>query len=358
MKLFVKVFLLFTLLIWLVPVSASALPYIPGCPLHESCVRAFKQEQRQRQREQRQRESPDAAWEDDETEEGEDGEKVPVKKPLGIIVGFQMDLGDWNDKRNDYINLRPSIAYMNGFGNLDIFASAFYTLSLDDPGLSPVKKNEKLRTMSRGGIQQNIAYTFDLSERFTLAPGLDNQNQFDFTPDVDSLYSNGRVLAYSVLEPSLRIGCDIEIGDLNLTNSLPFSYTDDLALDYTISLSLNLLLGFGITLTGQFWDLWVDPDSEYGQIDPEFKYGETELVLTYWRGPFFASLAMTADSDFKQFSIEPYVSYRIKKLSFFVSVLFCNLGDAGTEDEIRLNAIQGKRDVSGVIPSIGVKYRF
>ena len=340
------------------PVSAWALPYIPGCPLHDSCVRAFKQEQRHRQREQRQRESPDAAREEDETEEGEDGEMVPVKRPLGIIVGFQMDLGDWNDRKNDYINLRPSIAYMNGFGNLDIFASAFFTLSLDDPGLAPVTKDEKLRTMSRGGIQANLAYTFDLSERFTLTPAIDNQNQFDFTPDVNSLYSNGKVLSYSVLEPSLRLGYDIEIGDLSLTNSFPFSYTGDLALDYTISLSLNFLFGFGITLTSQFWDLWVDPDSEYGQTEPEFKYGETELVLSYWRGPFFASLALSADSDFKQFSIEPYVSYRIKKVSLFLSVLFTNLGASGTDEEIRLNAIQGKRDVSGVIPSIGMKYRF
>jgi hypothetical protein len=362
MKLFVKIILLFILLIWIVPAPAQALPYIPGCPLHESCVRAYKQEQRQRQRDQRQRESPDTAWEEDEEGEGEEddegGEKKAVKKPLGFILGFQMDLGDWNNKRNDYINLRPSIAYLNGFGNFDIFVSAFYTLSLDDPGLSPVKKNEKLRTMSRGGIQANVGYTFDLSERFTLTPELDNQLQFDFTPDVNSFYSNGKTLSYAVMEPAIRVGCDVEIGDLTLTNSLPFAYTDDRALDYTISATFNALLGFGVTLSCQFWNLWVDPDSEYGQTNPAFQYGETELTLNYWRGAFFVSVTLTADGDFKKFSVEPYISYRIKKLSLYAGIIFNNLGDAGTYDEIRLNAIEGKRDVSGVIPFIGIKYRF
>jgi len=353
MKLFLFIVLFFTVLM-----GAAALPYIPGCPLHDSCVRAFKQEQRQRQREQRQRESPDAPQDEDESEAAEDGETTPVKKSLGIILGFQIDLGDWNDKRNDYINLRPSVAYLNGFGNFDFFASVFYTLSLDDPGLSPVGKDEKLKTMSRGGIEANVAYTFDLSERFTLTPELDNQLQFDFTPDVNSLYSNGKVLSYTVLEPALRIGCDLEIGDLSLSNSFPFAYAGDMALDYTVSASFNSLLGFGLTLSCQFWDLWVDHDSEYGQTNPGFQYGETELIVNFWRGPFFVSLSLTADSAFRQFSVEPYVSYRIKKISLFAGVLFANLGDAGTDEEIRLNAIQGKRDVSGVIPSIGVKFRF
>jgi hypothetical protein len=353
MKIFFSLFLFFTALM-----GTAALPYVPGCPLHDSCVRAFKQEQRQRQREQRQRESPDAPQDEDEAEIDEDGETVAVKKPLGIILGFQIDLGDWNNKRNDYINLRPSAAYLNGFGNLDIFASVFYTLSLDDPGLSPVGRDEKLRTMSRGGIEMNAAYTFDLSERFTLAPELDNLLQFDFTPDVNSLYSNGKVLSYAALEPALRVGCDLEVGDLSVTNSLPFAYAGDMALDYTVSASFNALLGFGITLSCRLWNLWVDPDSEYGQTNPGFQYGETELILNFWRGPFFAALTLTADGGFRRFSVEPYLSYRIKKFSLFAGVLFANLGNAGTDEEIRLNAIQGKRDVSGVIPSTGVKFRF
>ena len=359
-----KKYLLILLLFFTVLAGAAALPYIPGCPLHESCVRAFKQEQRQRQRDQRQRESPDvpqdeyAAAEDGEDGETEGEEKKPIKKPLGLILGYQMDMGDFNNKRNDYFNFRPSIAYMNGFGNFDVFASVFYTLSLDDPGLSPAGRDEELRTMSRSGIQANAGYTFDLSERFTLTPELNNQLQFDFTPDVNSLYSNGKVFSYAVLEPALRVGYDLELGDISLTNSFPFAYGGDNALDYTVSASFNALFGFGVTLSCQFWNLWVDPDSEYGQTNPPFQYGETELTMNYWRGPFFASLALTADSDFKKFSVEPYVSYRIKKISLFASILFANLGSAGTDDEIRLNAIQGKRDVSGMIPSIGIKYRF
>jgi hypothetical protein len=333
-------------------VSAFTLPYIPGCPLHDSCVRAFKQEQRERQREQRRRESPDALNDED------DGETGTASKLLGIILGFQLDLGDFNDKKNDYINLRPSLAYLNGFGSLDIFASVFYTLSLDDPGLSPAGRDEKLPIRNRGGIETNIGYTFDLSERFTLTPELDNQLNFDFNPDADSLYSNGKILSYVALEPLLKIGCDLEFGDISISNSFPFAYADDMALDYTVSLSFNALIGFGLTLSSQFWNLWVDKDSEYGQTNPDFQYGETELILNFWRGSFFASLTLTADSAFQKFSVEPYLSYRIKTVSLFAAVLFTNLGAAGTYDEIRLNKIQGKRDVTSVIPSLGVKFRF
>jgi hypothetical protein len=215
-----------------------------------------------------------------------------------------------------------------------------------------------METLSRCGFEVNAAYTFDLSERFTLAPGLDNQNQFDFTPDVNSLNSNGNILSYSVLEPSLRIGCDFDFGDLGITNSFPFAYTGDMALDYTVSVSFNTLIGFDFTLSSRFWNLWVDQDSEYGQTNPGFQYGETEVTVNFWRGPFFASLTLTADSAFRRFSVEPYLSFRIKKITLFTGIFFTNLGAAGTYDEIRLNQIQGKRDVSGVIPSIGVKFRF
>jgi len=352
MKLFYS-FLFFIVLMGIGSASAFALPYIPGCPLHESCVRAFKQEQRERQREQRQRESPDAQRE--EYDDDEDGE---VKKPLGIILGFQIGLGDFNDKKNDYINLRSSLAYLNSFGNMDFFASVFYSLSLDDPGLSPVANKEKLPTRNRGGMDVNFGYNFDLSERFILSTELDNQFQFDFNPDANSLYSNGKVLSYAALEPLLKVGCDLDFGDISLSNSFPFSYADDMALDYTVSLSFNANIGLGVTVSSQFWNLWADKNSDYGQTNPGFQYGETELILNFWRGAFFASVSLTADSVFKQFSVEPYLSYRIKKFTIFAGVLFSNLGDTGTYDEIRLNKIQGKRDVSSVIPSIGVKFRF
>jgi hypothetical protein len=352
MKLFLSI-ILFILIISLGAVSAFALPYIPGCPLHESCVRALKKEQRDRQREQRQRESPDAQRDDDDDDE--DGE---VKRPIGLILGFQVGLGDFNDKANDYINLRTSLAYLNSFGNLDLFASVFYSLALDDPGLSPVNKTEKLPARNRGGFDVNLGYTFDLSERFTLTTEIDNQIQFDFNPDANSLYSNGKFLSYAELEPLLKIGYDLGFGDISLSNSFPFAYVDDKAVDYTISLAFNADFGLGVTVSGQFWNLWVDKNSEYGQTNPSFEYGETELILNFWRGAFFASVTLTADSAFEKFGVEPFLSYRIKKATIFASVLFSNLGDAGTDDDIRLNKIQGKRDVTSVIPSIGVKFRF
>jgi hypothetical protein len=351
----IKIFfssLFFIIFMWISSISLFALPYIPDCPLHDSCVRAFKQEQRERQREQRQRESPDAQKDE------RDGETRTAEKPLGLILGFQIDIGDFNDKKNDYINLRPSLAYLSSFGNLDVFASIFYTLSLNDPGLSPAGKGEKLPTRNRGGIEMNFGYIFDVNERFTFTPELDNQIQFDFNPDANSLYSNGKILSYAVLEPLLRVGCDLGFGDISLANSFPFSYVSDMVLDYTLSVSFNTLIGFGLTMSSRFWNLWVGKDSEYGQSNPGFQYGETELILNFWRGSFFASLTMTADRAFRYFNVEPYLSYRIKRISLFAGVLFTNLGAAGTNDEIRLNHIQGKRDITSVIPSIGAKIKF
>jgi len=339
MKLLLALLLFFTVL-----AGSAALPYIPGCPLHESCVRAFKQEQRRRQREQRRRESPDAPQEEAEAE-------------TGIILGFQIDLGDFSSRNNDYINLRPSLAYLNCFGNLDIFLSVFYNLSLDDPGLSPVGRDEKLETLNRGGITANVGYTFDLNESFTLAAGLDNQLYFDFNPDANPLNSSGKILSYAVLEPALRIGYDTALGDISVSGGFPFSYVNDMALDYTVSVSFYTFIGLGVTLSSRFWNLWVDPDSEYGQTNPDFQYGETELTVSYWQGALYASLSLTADGGFRQFSVEPYLSYRIKQITLFASVLFANLGEPLTYDEMRLNKIQGKRDVSGVIPAIGARFR-
>jgi len=358
-------YLLLVLLYCIVLMGGYALPYIPGCPLHESCVRAFKQEQRQRQRERRQRESPDAPQEkfdeeDDDAIEGEGGEAFvpkPIKKSLGLILGLQIDLGDFSNRRNDYINFRPSVAYLNGFGDLDIFASMFYTLSLDDPGLSPVGRDDKLTTFNRGGIMANVCYTFDISESFTLAAEIDNQIFIDFNPDANPLNRNGKVLSYAVLEPALRLGYDLEIGDIGLSNSFPISYVDDKALDYTVTASFNTLIGLGFTVSCQLWNLWVDPDSEYGQTDPGLQYGETELTINYFYSVFFASLSLTADGEFRQFGVEPYVSYRIKNITIFTSLLFSNLGEPLSYNEMRLNKIQGKWDVSGVIPTIGAKLR-
>jgi hypothetical protein len=101
----------------------------PRLSLHESCVRALQREQRQRQREQRQRQREQRQREvpKHEGEAGGDDETAAARKPWGIIMGFQIDAGDFNDRKNDYINLRPSLAYLNSFGNSDIFLSAFYT---------------------------------------------------------------------------------------------------------------------------------------------------------------------------------------------------------------------------------------
>jgi len=335
------------LLFFIVIAVVDALPYIPGCPLHESCVRIYKQEQRQRQRERRQRESPDIPQEETDDEDG--AENKPVKKPLGLIMGLQIDLGNFNNSKNDYINLRPSVAYLNDFSNFDIFAHIFYTLSLDDPGLSPVAKNEKLETLIRAGIMANIGYSFDISESLILGAEIDNQLYFDFTSDANPYVSNGNTFSYAVLEPLFRIGYDMEIGDISLSNSFPFSYVGGMALDYTVAASFNTLFGLGFTVSCQLWNLWADM---------VFQYGETELTVSYWHGPFFASLSVTADGSFRQFGVEPYLAYRIKQCTIFASLVLTNLGKPLTNDEMRLNKIQGRQDVTGIVPTIGAKFRF
>jgi hypothetical protein len=320
------------------------LPDIPGCPLHESCVQALKREQRRSQRELRRRENPEAPMNQGELVGTSEG--GAVKKTLGIILGFQLDAGDFNDKKNDYINLRPSLSYLKVFGGLDIFLSAFYSLSLDDPGLSPAGKDEKLETLNRCGFEAGAAYVFDFGDSFILDLELSNRNLFDMSSGDSS---------YAVLEPSFRIAYVFVFGELNAGCGFPFAYAGDMALDYTVSVGFSAAPGFGLDLSSRFWNVWVERDSEYGRTNPGFQYGETELLLNYWRGPFFASLILTADGPFRQFSVEPYLSYRFKTITFFTGLLFNNLGAEGDMDKIRLNQIQGKRDISGVIPSIGIK---
>jgi hypothetical protein len=305
----------------------------------------LKQEQRARQRALRQRDNPNQ-----ETDE--------AVRPLGLYLSFQTDLGDFNDSQNDYINLRPSIGYMNSFGNFDIFCNAFYTFSFDDPGLSPVVKEDPLRSLHRGGIEANAAYTFDITERVTLGLSLDNQDQFLFNPDGASLTGNDTYFPYAALEPLVNAGYELPFGDISLAASFPFSYAADKALDYTLAVTLNTERGFGVTASFEWWNLWVDGNSDYGKTKPAFEYGQTELVLNYWRGPFFVSLATAADRNFKQFDIEPYAAYTIKNITLFANVAFSNIGAQGSDEEIRLNKIQGKRDVTSVIPSLGVKVRF
>ncbi|MDR1362903.1 MAG: hypothetical protein LBJ35_02475 [Spirochaetaceae bacterium] len=319
--------------------SLDALPYIPGCPLHESCVRALRQETQARRRALERRETPDV--------EG---------RTSGVYTGFQMDLGDFNDSANDYINLRPSLAYLNSLNSIDLFFCAFYTFSTADPGISPVTDSQSLPPVHRGGLEANVAYSFDIAEAFALTFALDNQNMFVFNPDESSLNGNDKALAYAALEPSLRLAYTLDFGEASILNSLPFHYTDDSSLDYALSLMLNTDGGLGFTLNLEWWNLWAAEKTETGEAASPFEYGQTEVVVHFWRGKFFASLAATADSSFTRFGIEPYAAYTLGRFTLFASVLVNNMGAQPDDTTMRVNLIQGKRDVTSVIPSIGVKY--
>lgn len=319
-----------------------ALPYIPGCPLHESCVRALKQEQRARQRQLRQKESPEMSGDED--------------APLGLVFGFQFDGGDFGDKTGDYLSLRPSLGYITSIAGFDLFAFGFYTLSLDDPGLSPVHKTEALSTMHRGGVELSLGYTFDLNDILSLGLSLDSQNQFNFTPDTSlegQLAGRDSFLSFSLLEPALDAALSLDSGSLRLTNSFPFGYADSKSLDYKLTLSFDWAAGFGAAASAEWWNLW----EEETEALQGFEFGGVELTLSYWRGAFFASLTAGADGAFTSFDIEPYCAYSFGKLTLFASVVMNNLGEGKSAEETRLDAIQGKRDVTSVIPSIGVKIR-
>jgi hypothetical protein len=330
----------FFLALVLAPASALySLPYIPGCPLHDSCVRALKQEQRNRKRAVERRETPDG--------------KASGAKLLGFYLGFQAGLDDLNDKTQDYINLRPSLGYMNSFGGWDLFFCAFYTASLDNPA-----GGSALPPLHRGGLEANVAYNVDLPADFTLTLSLDNQDQFNFTPDEGALAENTAFLAYAALEPALRLTYALPFGDLSAANSFPFSYGDDKALDYRLSAGLNTDFGLALSATFEWWNLWVDAASDYGKANPPVQYGQTELIVNFWRGAFFASLAFTADEAFERFGLEPYAAFTIGRLTLCARSLFDNLGPSPDDAEWRLLLIQGRREVSSIIPSVGVKLRF
>jgi hypothetical protein len=338
MKTLNRIFICFALV--LAPAAALyPLPYIPGCPLHDSCVRALKQEQRNRQRAIEQRETPD----------GEDS----GAEFLGFYFGFQAGLGDLNDKTQDYINLRPSLGYMNSFGGWDVFFCAFYTAGLDNPA-----GGAALPPLHRGGIEASAAYNIGLPADLTLTLALDNQNQFNFTPDDGPLGVNTAFLAFAALEPAARLTYALPFGDLSAANSFPFSYADDKALDYSLSFGLNTDFGLALSASFEWWNLWVDAGSDYGKTNPPAQYGQTGLIASFWRGAFFASLALTADATFTSFSLEPYAAFTIGRTTLFASVLFDNLGPPLDGAEQRLLLIQGKRNVTGIIPSVGVKVRF
>jgi hypothetical protein len=330
-------FLLPAALFLALTLDAGALPYIPGCPLHDSCVRALKQEQRNRQRALSRKETPDAEL-------------------LGLYAGFQMDFGDFNDKTRDYISLRPSLGYMNSFGGLDIFLCAFYSFGFDNP-LSPDESVQPPST-HRGGVEANAAYNADITDGFTLTFALDNQNQFNFSYAEDEYGLNGGFMAYAALEPALRLAYALPSGDLGVSNSFPFSYSGDAALDYILSLSFNADIGLGLALNFEWWNLAVDKNSEYGKTNPKPEYGQTELIVNFWRGAFFASVSASADRGFSRFGIEPYAAFTIRRITLFASILLDNLGASPDKAEQRLNLIQGRRDVTSVIPSAGIKIRF
>jgi hypothetical protein len=308
-----------------------SLPYIPGCPLHESCVRALRAEQRNRRRANKNR------------DELSPGMSAVHNLNLGVIAGFD-DLADTT--RNPVFTLKPTAAYFGNFGDFDLYIGAFYTLFFEEP------------LVQKGGFQATLGYNMLLGDTTTLTVSLDNDDQFNITKDTKlALDTDGFYFMFANAEPSLTLTQDLYYGDITATIGVPLDYSEyvnqflvqdaedpELCIDGYATLGYNFPFGLGIQVSPR---MWIRPDTEYG---------ETELTLTYGKGSFYGSFTVSADDRFKEWTIEPYVAYTINNFTFTATVVFDGIGSTGTgNDLVDAEAGSGKMTIT---PSIGIKYRF
>ncbi|WP_148257707.1 hypothetical protein [Leadbettera azotonutricia] len=300
--------------------TIQALPYIPGCPLHESCVRALRNEQRNRRRTLKNQDLNDL------------GATAGHNLNIGIIAGFD-DLA--NKSRTPVFTLKPSLAYFGSFGNFDLYAGAFYTFLFDDP------------LGQKGGLQETLGYNFFPGDSFTITVALDNDNQLNISPGEPAF-------AFASAEPGISFTMDLKHGEFSAAAGLPIDYSAflnakteaarEIAIDSYFTLGYTFPFGLGISTTSRIW------------VRPDLEYGETELNLIYGAKSFYGSFTVTADDRFKLWSLEPYLAYTVKQVTFSASVLFENIGGAGTGSPVVDTEIGADR--IAITPSIGVRYRF
>jgi hypothetical protein len=325
-----KVWLFFLIGFLITGMDLFCLPYIPGCPLHDSCVRALRAEQRARRRANKNRDGAGLAM------------TAAHNINLGLIAGFD-DLAD--AERVPAFTLKPTLAYFGNFGSFDLYLGAFYTFFFEDP------------LVRKGGLQETFGYNFLLGDSTTLTITLDNDNQFNFTRDKNIQVDSDFYCMFANLEPSLTLTQDLTYGDISVAIGVPLDYSEyvnkhliedfgdpQLAMDGYITLGYNTSFGLGIQVSPRMW------------IKPEVEYGETELTLTWGNQSFYTSLTLSADDTFKEWSIEPYIAYTYKNWMFTATVVFDGIGSTGTGNDL-VDAESGAGKMT-ITPSIGIKYRF
>jgi hypothetical protein len=286
------------------------LPYIPGCPLHESCVRALRQEQRNRRRGLK----------------NTDKVILPgAERGTGLNLGFQADLGDVLDE--PILGLRPTFAWFGSLVDLDVYLGAFYTVNFDYP-----------RTQ-KAGFQETLTCNFFPGDTTTLSLSADNDDQFNISPGTVELL-------YAVVEPSLNCTQDLPLGDISLTLALPLAYSPEFSMDTGLALGYGFPFGLYLEAAARVW------------VVPEPEYGETEFTLTWLNKAFYASFTLMADKNFKTYSVEPYAAWSIRGFTLFASFLIDGIGGGKTAESAAVAEELGLKDGVTLIPSLGIKYRF
>jgi hypothetical protein len=300
--------------------ALSALPYIPGCPLHESCVRALRAEQRARRREQKNREGPGLA-------------SAAHNLNWGLMAGLD-DIA--NRSRTPLLTLKPSLGYFNNFGDIDLYLGAFYTAIIDDP----------LR--QQAGMQESLAYNIYAGDTVTITFSIDNDNQLTLAPGDFSFL-------YAAFDPAVTVTRDLEQGDFFFALGFPVDYSGPLngllnvegdnraALDFYATAGYNAPFGLGLLLSSRLW------------LYPEFSYGESEITLAWTRSALYLSLAVTADNSFTVWSITPYCAYTIGRITLIAQAAFDNIGANGTGN-VFVDADIGARRLT-IVPSLGIRFR-
>jgi hypothetical protein len=266
---------------------------------------------------------------------------IPGSSLSYLNIGAMFGLDDVaNMSRAPAFTLKPTIAWFGSFNNFDIYMGGFYTVYFDDP------------LMQNIGLQETFGYNFLLGDSTTLTVNLDNDDQFRIAPGEPTFM-------FAAVEPSVALTQDLTQGDISLRIGVPMDYAElvntgimgeelgkeqELYLDAYIILGYNAPFGLGVEL------------KPIMNIVPEPQYSDTDLTVTYVIKSLYLSLTASADKDFKSFSLEPYIAWTIKNFIFSATVVFDNIGEAGTGNVV-VDAETGADRIT-ITPSVGVKYRF
>jgi hypothetical protein len=284
-------------------------PSIPGCPLHESCVRALRQEQRNRRR----------GLKNNDTMAFPDAERR-----TGLNLGFQTDLGDVLDE--PILGLRPTLAWFGSPADLDVYLGAFYSAGFDYP------------RVQRTGFRETLSYSVFPGDSAVLTVSVDNDDQINISPGTVELL-------YAVAEPGISWTQDLPLGDLSLALSLPLGYSPEFSMDAGLGLGYRFPFGLSLEALARVW------------AAPEPDYGETEFTLAWLNRGFYVSLALVADKNFKSYSVEPYAAWSVKGFTLFISLLLDGIGESGGPDSAAAAQELGLKDGVSLVPSLGVAYR-